>query len=710
MKKIFIKLLQTTAIIALVPAFSATAQKSQLKKINQDKIQRVQQSLGSQDALSQASPVRRIPVKGYVLTHEHPMVAMSFGGNYAFTGATGNFANGIMENGYTAQCSGCDPLLENCDHGEFAGSMFELLGLVAPDMRGHNRTFGPQQKSFSHVKYSTEWVREAFNPPEQRYKDARMRIMVAYAVENEVMCDSLYGANQGNGGTGGNGYACQRGDSFQSLRRQILATKAWARANSSWMQVALSASEAREIVESGKLAIIIGVEADYAFGAENKNFDVVRRLNQYHDLGVRTFYPAHKLNSRLTGADIYRSAKESSGQLLRMNQAFAGCFYYDDNVGPFPLHKDPDDLSSHNYCDNNLKRNGKIKCGPNHFQGQGLNSGCVAKVDEFSNATIAAFAKKPARKKLNGFAAYPLPPEFSGTAGSSKEAMPREWYSGNDTHTIEYNNLGMSRQGRRVMAAAMKKGMIITTDHMSKLARAELKVMSDERRKYPLNAFHNNPNAMLIGGKKVGPYGNKTRMQYPNEYDLNEEDLLAIKQSHGIFGARLGPIDARDNMTPRAGVTEDCPGSATENAKVLAYLIDKDINVGYSLDFTTITQGTFSASRAGCSIQPTNDTFDKYQDKRRSNVVHNTQGLSHMGMMKKFHEELRRVNLNDRYVNALKDDGVEQFLQMWERSEARAGRHGYPSNPGATELIRVTDPERRQQLQKIKNPKKTPRK
>jgi hypothetical protein len=28
---------------------------------------------------------------GYVLTHEHPMNALAFGGNYAFTGAPGKF-------------------------------------------------------------------------------------------------------------------------------------------------------------------------------------------------------------------------------------------------------------------------------------------------------------------------------------------------------------------------------------------------------------------------------------------------------------------------------------------------------------------------------------------------------------------------------------------------------------------------------------------
>ena len=44
---------------------------------------------------------------GYVLTHEHPTYGMAFGGNYAFAGKAGNYRNGVMEEGYTAECGGC---------------------------------------------------------------------------------------------------------------------------------------------------------------------------------------------------------------------------------------------------------------------------------------------------------------------------------------------------------------------------------------------------------------------------------------------------------------------------------------------------------------------------------------------------------------------------------------------------------------------------
>src|SRR5688572_33044201 len=103
---------------------------------------------------------------GYVLTHEHPMNAMAFGGNYAFTGAPGNFRNGIMEKGYTAECGGCK-VGQACDHGEIKGNVTAsmIVGkLLGRDMGDHASHMGPRHDSFSHVRYSTEWIKDAFDP------------------------------------------------------------------------------------------------------------------------------------------------------------------------------------------------------------------------------------------------------------------------------------------------------------------------------------------------------------------------------------------------------------------------------------------------------------------------------------------------------------------------------------------------------------------
>ena len=127
------------------------------------------------------------------------------------------------------------------------------------DMGDHASHMGPRQDAFSHARYSTEWIKEAFDPQEPEFQDSRMRIMVAFAVENEAMCEQLYYANKGNGGPGSDGYPCSKGDSFASLERQINAIKAWVGENRDWMEIAYTSADARRIVNADKLAVILGV-------------------------------------------------------------------------------------------------------------------------------------------------------------------------------------------------------------------------------------------------------------------------------------------------------------------------------------------------------------------------------------------------------------------------------------------------------------------
>ena len=566
---------------------------------------------------------------GYVMTHEHPAVGMAFGGNYAFTGAPGNYVGGVMEDGYTDLCDGCQGA---CDHGEFRGLISaDFLG--ASDMGNHSPHLGPVHNSFSHIRYSTEWVREAFDPPQARFSDTRMKILVAYALENEALCEQIYYSNVGKGGPGGDGYPCSRGDSVVSLERQLDAIRAWVGRNSDWMEIAETAAEARRIVHSDKLAVVLGIEAEYAFGAEDRTFDPVARLARYYDQGVRTFYLSHKLNSRLSGADVYYPKFSGAGAAIRATQAISGCFYYDDRVGPFPLN-----AGVWNFCANNPR------CGPDHFLGPSPFDNCNEKLSEISELNMAGYVIAGATT-FNGFAIYPQPPGFDDPGGTTM------------VDGIERNNLGLSDDGERVVRDAMQRGMIINIDHVSSVARRQIYDISrDEFGLYPLNAFHNNALERLESSSSTKA----------SEYELDATERFYIRRTGGIFGVRLGPIDAKPYAA--SGVSADCPDTSTETAQMLAFLIDEGMNLGYSLDLATITQGVHSRSFAGCDHRTDIDRLDRF-----GGVT--TQGLSHIGMMKKWHRELEDVGLEERYLEVLKNDGAEAFVRMWERSEEQAAAH-----------------------------------
>ncbi|MEM7190018.1 MAG: hypothetical protein AAF439_10445, partial [Pseudomonadota bacterium] len=184
--------------------------------------------------INQADAQNKPITGGYVLSHEHPTNPMAFGGNYAFTGKPGNLRNGVMEEGYTEKAPGC-AVNKLCDYGNHGGFLAPELGLGS-DMGIHKAHWGPKQNAFSHPRYSTEWIREAWDPDNPDNKDTRLKVMVAFAVDSYTMCETIFYANK-NAGAGA-GYPCVRGDSFQTNKNQIAALKAWVAANSDWMQIA----------------------------------------------------------------------------------------------------------------------------------------------------------------------------------------------------------------------------------------------------------------------------------------------------------------------------------------------------------------------------------------------------------------------------------------------------------------------------------------
>lgn len=579
---------------------------------------------------------------GYVLTHEHPTYGMSFGGNYAFAGAPGNYVDGIMEQGYTGPCGGCNAL-STCDHGEVKGNFIGASGQLGRDIGNHASHMGPLHDSNSHLRYSTEWIYEAFSPSEPMFSDDRMKIMVAFAMENEAMCQQLYEENRGGGGPGGAGYGCTSGDSWTSLIRQLDAIKSWAGRNSRWMEIAYSASDARRIVLSGKLAIVLGIESEYAFGAEDRAFDPVERLRDYYDEGVRTFYLAHKINSRLAGADLYYPQGTMPGKTMRATQAISGCYYYDDNVGDFPLHG----RLGNSLCDNGRQ------CGDNALRGGGPFDQCTYAMGDISEINMADYVLRGAGA-FNGFSIYPMPPGFGPSAVSFTPANAAGTTGGDpsDDHDIEHNNLGLSHDGERVVREAMRLGMIVNLDHVSSKSRLHIRSLSDTFDDYPLNALHNKPNSMLDGAYP------------PHEYDLSDAEIDMITDTGGFFGLRMGPTDAKEGRES-SGIRDNCPDTSTETGKMLAWLLERGVKVGYSLDYAAITKGLYSRTFAGCGAIQTDDFLHTYG-------THLTEGLSHVGMIKKWHRELEAVGMDRRYVDELRHAGAEAFVAMWERSERKS--------------------------------------
>ena len=151
-----------------------------------------------------------------------------------------------------------------------------------------------------------DWLKRAY--------DGGLRLLVVHAVNNKVLC-------QVNGDRFGDG--C---DDMKAVDRQINAAKQMesyldaqaGAAGKGWFRIAYSAAEARRIINSGGLAVVLGIEVDELFGCGVQGNcsaqHVLDELDRYYAMGVRHIFPIHVFDNAFGGGDV-------RGNLRRRQQA-----------------------------------------------------------------------------------------------------------------------------------------------------------------------------------------------------------------------------------------------------------------------------------------------------------------------------------------------------------------------------------------------------
>jgi microsomal dipeptidase-like Zn-dependent dipeptidase len=90
----------------------------------------------------------------------------------------------------------------------------------------------------------------------------------------------------------------------KNVRRQLIA--AWNFANKyPWYEIALTPGHAAQIIQEGKLAVVLSIEANGFIDADSIE-DARAQLDYWVDgLGVRSFQPVHQLNNQLGGPSYF---------------------------------------------------------------------------------------------------------------------------------------------------------------------------------------------------------------------------------------------------------------------------------------------------------------------------------------------------------------------------------------------------------------------
>lgn len=267
---------------------------------------------GGEDAQTQSAPIT-----GYADLHLHMMAEEAFGGGWFHGSHRGAEAVAL------ASCDGGSPgdharlradlrqQLGKCEQAEpavdlgalasavpFLNLLLNVGGPLASEFIGSIEGTGgdtglhqgrksgtpdfagwPRWDTIAHQQSWEGWLKQA-------HADG-LRVMVMSAVSFDWLCTALPPEH----------LTRPQCDEMDDVRRQLELAHALDEAHD-WLEIALTAGDARRIASEGKLAMILSIEASSLFGTD----ELGAALDEVHGLGVRTLQLVHQLDNRFGGA------------------------------------------------------------------------------------------------------------------------------------------------------------------------------------------------------------------------------------------------------------------------------------------------------------------------------------------------------------------------------------------------------------------------
>jgi microsomal dipeptidase-like Zn-dependent dipeptidase len=237
---------------------------------------------------------------GFADIHNHQFAYLGFGG-MAFHGDAFGDKKEVL--------SWCTPVHGPGGMGDILGNLMRtvsyngnFLGIFGHRVGGYPEFDGwPRWDSVSHQSVYEDWLFRAVQ--------GGLRLMVMLAVNNEEFCKL---ANRN--------VSC---NDMEAVDRQIAAAKkmeTYIDAKSDgdrqgWYRIVSTPAEARAVIASGKLAVVLGIEVDYLFNNYKQgdlSADQLRAaLDKYRALGVRHLFPIHFGNNGFGGTAFQNSLERS---------------------------------------------------------------------------------------------------------------------------------------------------------------------------------------------------------------------------------------------------------------------------------------------------------------------------------------------------------------------------------------------------------------
>ena len=446
---------------------------------------------------------------------------------------------------------------------------------------------------------------------------------------------------------------------YQVVIDQLNAANAFA-ANHSWVEIALSAEHARQIVAQGKLAMVLTLEANFPYckqrpcgrGADEENIaNVLATLDEFHALGIRSYQVMSHFDTQFAGVAIYTQA-------IHLMQWLYQELNGDGNI-------------------TSLEMAGAMN---------------IPLADAFAQAAAIAQGWEPlAGVPLLGdifpvtsydqltdiHALMALVGEISGPQCVRRDnGLPERCATCLKDGIDCQNVIGLTPLGEQLVQGLIDRDIMIDIAHLSERGVQgvwDVIQTHSPTGTYPIYVSHGDPREPLPTDGHKGPHQEKPTP--PWVLDL-------IKQSGGMFGMRTGPDQFLD--TPSSLVDNDCTGSSKSFAQAVSYLVDEGVDVGFALDMNgmianaaprfiddstrkTRRRGKKAACLGNTSEQGTqagamvDDPATPHTDESRFN----TKGLGHIGLLGAYVDDLDAVGLGQPYLDNL-FGSAEAFIRMWE--------------------------------------------
>jgi microsomal dipeptidase-like Zn-dependent dipeptidase len=230
--------------------------------------------------------------RGFADLHLHQFANLAFGGNVIWGDSSGPPADSLRPCDAIHGRRGRRDWIGNVSRALFAGASWRAL--LGHDTHGYPSFSGwPAWHDFSHQLAHEQMLKRAV--------DGGLRLVVVVALHNELLCRLKHRLHLTS-------------DDRDAVDVQLEAAHAFeARVDAAaggpgtgWYRIVRTPGEARAVVASGRLAVVLGVEVDNIFGGYSEA-DLTPELlsaavERYYQAGVRHVIPLHFRDNAFGGA------------------------------------------------------------------------------------------------------------------------------------------------------------------------------------------------------------------------------------------------------------------------------------------------------------------------------------------------------------------------------------------------------------------------